>query len=70
MHAPVVAIVNVCESCGDAAFCHHSMRLSQQRLADEPDARTGRCGFDRCAKSGPACSDHKNVVSVPFVFGH
>ncbi len=37
VHFPVVAIVDVGERRGDAAFGHHRVRLAEQRLTDQAD---------------------------------
>ena len=34
MHAPVVAIVDIGQSRGNAAFGHHGVRFAEQRFAD------------------------------------
>ena len=66
MHSPVVAVVDVGERCGDAAFGHHRVRLAEQRLAHEPYASAGICGFDRCAKSRASGAYDENVVTDAF----
>ncbi len=47
---------------GDAALGHHRVRLAEQRLAHQPDVRTGILRCDRCPESGPARPDHEDVV--------
>ena len=42
VHLPVVAVVDVAERRGDAAFGHHGVRLAEQRLADHADRHAAR----------------------------
>ena len=67
---PVVAIVDVGERRGDAAFGHHRVRLAEERLADQADRHARRRGFDRRAQAGAAGADDEDVVFVGLVVGH
>ncbi len=67
---PAVALVDVCECRGDAAFGHDGVRLAEQRFADHADGHAAGCGFDGRAESGAAGADDENVVFVGLVVGH
>jgi hypothetical protein len=67
---PVVALVDVRESGGDAAFGHHRVRLAQQRLRDDRDRYVHRRRLDRGAQAGAAGADDDDVVFVRFVLRH
>ena len=67
MDLPVVAVVDVRESGGDAAFGHHGVRLAEQRLAHQTDLDTRRRRLDRGAQSGAARADDEHVVLVGLV---
>ncbi len=67
VHLPAVAIVDVRERRGDAAFGHHGVRLAEQRLAEEADLHARRRRFDRRAESGSAGADDEHIVLVGFV---
>ena len=70
MHLPAVAIVDVGERRGDAAFRHHRVRLAEKRLADESDRRAAGRGLDCRPQPRPACADHEHVVVVGLVLRH
>src|SRR5262249_7742588 len=57
MHPPVVAIVDVRECSGDAAFGHDRVGLAEERFADETDLRALRGGLDGGAQSGTSGSN-------------
>ena len=57
MNAPVVAIVDVGQSRGNAALGHHGVRFAKQRLADHADFGAVGGGFDRGAQTGPTRTD-------------
>ena len=67
---PAVAVVDVGQRRGDAAFRHHGVRLAEERLADESDrcAGAGRC--DRGAEAGAAGADDQDVVLEGLVVSH
>ena len=65
---PVVAVVDVGERGGDAAFGHHRVRLAEQRLADEPDRHARRRRLDRRAQPRAAGADDEHVVFVRLIF--
>ena len=67
VHAPAVAIVDVGERRGDAAFGHHGVRLAEQRLAEQADLDAGRRRFDGRAESGAAGADDEHIVLVRWV---
>ena len=67
VHLPAVAIVDVGERGGDAAFGHHRVRLAQQRLAQQTDANTRRRRFDGGAQPGAARADDEHIVLVRLV---
>ncbi len=58
MNAPAIAIVDIGEGGGDAAFGHYGVGLAEQRLADYSHLGTGGGGFDGGAQAGPAGADH------------
>ena len=63
---PAVAVVDVGERRGDAAFGHDGVRLAEQRLADQADLDAGRRRLDGRAQSGAAGADDQDVVVVRF----
>ena len=67
---PVVAVVDVGQRRGHAAFGHDRVRLAEQRLADEADRDAGRRRFDGRAQPGAAGADDEDVVFVRLIFGH
>ena len=67
VHLPAVAIVDVGERRGDAAFRHHGVGLAEQRLAQQPDSHAGRRRFDRGAQPGAARADDEHIVLVRLV---
>ena len=67
VHLPAVAVVDVGERRGDAAFGHDRVRLAEQRLADQPDRDARGRGFDRRAQAGAAGADDEDVVFVCLV---
>ncbi len=71
MGAPVIRFVHVGHRRGQAALGHHGVRLAQQGLTNNGNARALRQRFDRGSKSRSACADDHYVVFVGFVFcGH
>ena len=66
VHLPAVAVVDVGERRGDAAFGHDGVRLAEQRLADQADLDAGRRRLDRRAQTGAAGADDENVVVREF----
>jgi hypothetical protein len=70
VHAPVVAVVDVAHRRRDAALRHHRVRLAEQRLGDDADARAVRRGFDRGAQAGAARADDEDVVVDRGLFAH
>jgi len=70
VHAPVVAVVDICECGRNPAFGHHRVCLAEERLAHEPDTRAGIGCFDRGTEPSAACADHENIVHVRFVLRH
>jgi hypothetical protein len=70
MHLPVVLGVHIAERSGDPAFCHHRVRLAEQRLADDRRARPLAGRLDRRAQAGPARSHDDNVERMRFEVGH
>ena len=67
--APVIAVVDVGERRGDAAFGHHGVGFAEQRLADDADLHAGGGGFDGGAQPRAARADDQHVVGVRLVFG-
>ena len=51
MDPPVVAVVDVAQRRGDAAFGHHGVRLAQQRLADQRRPRRPPAEASMAARS-------------------
>ena len=70
MDLPVVAIVDVGERGGDAAFGHHRVRLAEQRLAHEPDGHAAGRGFDGCSQPRATCADDEDIVLVCLILRH
>ena len=64
---PAVAVVDVGERRGDAAFGHDRVRLAEERLAQQPDPNARRRRFDRGAQPGAAGADDEHVVLVRLV---
>ena len=62
VHLPAVAVVDVGQRRGHAAFGHDGVRLAEQRLADQADLDAGRRGFDGRAQAGAAGADDEDVV--------
>jgi hypothetical protein len=58
MDPPVIAVIDVGERGCDTAFGHHSVRLAEQRFADDSDLDAGRSSFDCGPKARPASTDH------------
>ena len=67
---PVVAVVDVGERRGDAAFGHDRVRLAEQRLADEADRDARRRRLDGGAQPRAAGADDEHVVLVRLVLSH
>ena len=67
---PVVAVIDVGQSGGDAAFGHDGVRLAEQRFADQADGDAGGGGFDGGPQAGAAGADDQYVVFVCLIFGH
>ncbi len=59
---PAVAIVDVRERRGHAAFGHHRVGLAQQRLADHAHRQAGVDGGDRGTQAGAAGADDEDIV--------
>ena len=70
VNAPAVAIVDIGQRGGDAAFGHHGMRLAQQRFRDHRDFHACGRGFDGGAQAGASRANHQHVVLVRDVLGH
>ena len=70
VHAPIVSIVDVAERRGGSPLRHNGVRLSQQRLAHEPDARAVRRCLDRRPQARPARADHEHIMIYGFVVTH
>jgi hypothetical protein len=70
VHLPVVAVVDVPQRRRNAAFGHHRVRLSQQRLAHEADRDAGARGFDGGPQARAAGADDQHVVFVRVVVRH
>ena len=64
---PAVAVVDVGERRGDAAFGHDRVGLAEQRLAQQPDPDTRRRRFDRGAQPGAAGADDEHIMLVRLV---
>jgi hypothetical protein len=67
---PAIAVVHVGQRRRHPAFGHHGVRLAQQGLADQPDFRAHRRGFDGGAQPGAARPDYQHVVLMGFVLDH
>ena len=59
--------LDVAERRGDAALGHHGVRLAEERLADEPDARPLGARLDRRPQPRAARADDEHVVLVRLV---
>ena len=70
MDPPIIAIVDIGQSCGNAALGHHGVRFAQQRLADHSNFGAVGSGFDRGAQTGPTRTDDQNVIGVAMEFRH
>ena len=68
MHLPAVAIVVVGERRCHAAFGHHSVRLAQERLADETNRDAAVRGLDGSAQTRATRPDDEDVVAVRGVW--
>ena len=55
---------------GHAALGHHGVRLAEQRLRHDADARARRRGADRRAQAGAAGADDEDVVLERLVLRH
>ncbi len=64
---PVVAGIHVGERCGDAAFGHHGVRFTEQRLTHQSDRNARGAGFDRGTEAGSAGADNNDIVFVSLV---
>ena len=62
MDPPIVAIIDVRQSSGNAAFGHHSMRFAEQRFANHSYFGAIRSRFDRGAQPGAARADDQHVI--------
>ena len=62
MNSPVVAIVDVGQGRGNAAFGHHGVGFAEQRFADHSHLGAVGRGFNGGAQTGPARADDQNVV--------
>ena len=69
MRLPAVVGVHIAHGCGDAAFGHDGVRFSEQRLANNADARAFRERFDGGAQSGATGANNQYVVFVGLVAG-
>jgi len=67
---PGVAAVDISERRRDAAFGHHGMRFSQQRLAEDVDRAAGFGGRDRGPHAGAPCADDEHVARYDLGLGH
>ena len=70
MDLPAVALVHVGQGRGDPPFGHDRVRLSEKRLADQPDRHSRRGGLDRRPETRPAGADHQHVMVVGLEFRH
>ncbi len=70
MHPPVVAIVDIGQSRGNAAFGHHGVRFTQQRFADHSHFGAVSRGFDRGTQPRAARPNHQYVVGEPLELRH
>jgi hypothetical protein len=52
---------------GDASLGHHRVRLSEERLADQPHRGPPGGRLDRGAQPGATCADDQDVVRVRLV---
>src|SRR5947209_4546475 len=70
MDAPIVAIIDIGQGGGDAAFSHHRVRLTQQGLTNHTDfqARTSR--LNRSTQTRAARSNDQDVIGIRLVFRH
>ena len=68
--APAVAVIDVGERGGDAAFGHHRVRLAQKRFRDHRYFHACRRGFDGGAQTGASGANHQHVVFMLYVLGH
>ena len=67
MRFPAVSRVDVRHGGGDAAFGHNRVSFSEQRFANDADARAFRECFDGGAQTGAAGADDENVVLAGLV---
>ena len=70
VHPPVVAVVHVAERRGHAALGHDRVRLAEERLAHQPDLRSGSGRGDCGTEPGAAGTDHQHVVVEGLVLRH
>ena len=67
MDLPVVAVVDIRQRGGDAAFRHHRVCLAQEGFADEADRDAAGGCFDRRPQSRAARTDNEHVVLVRLI---
>ena len=67
---PVVAVVDVGQCGGDAAFGHDGVRFPQQRLADQSNRHSGRGRLNGRPETRSACADHQHIVFVCLKLRH
>jgi len=70
MNAPVIAIVDVGQSRGNATLGHDSMGFAEQRFADHAHLGAVGCGFDGGAQTSPTRTDDQNVIGEELEFRH
>src|SRR6267142_4351389 len=70
MRAPIVRFVHIGNRCGDAAFSHDSVRLTEERFTDDTNLYSLTKRLDRRAQTSPTCPDNKHIVFVCFVLLH
>src|SRR5258707_6848487 len=70
MNPPVIAIVDISQRGRDPAFRHHRMRLTEQRLTNQPYLNTGCRSLDRRTQPRAARTDHEHIVFKRFVVTH
>src|ERR1700730_2903222 len=70
MYFPVVALIDIGEGGGNAAFGHNGVCFSEKRFANQADGHSiGGC-LERRAESRATSADYDNVVLESFVISH
>jgi hypothetical protein len=70
MNFPVIAIVDIRQGSGNPSLGHHSVRLAQERFANEANSNSSCRGFYRGPQASTTGSNDKHIVFESFVIAH